>query len=59
MASRNGHVEIVRFMLNDNHIDPSARDNEAIRMASRNGHVEVVRLLLSDNRVGPSAFTKR
>ena len=28
-------------------VDPSSRDNEAIRVASKNGHTDVVKLLLS------------
>ena len=35
-------------------VDPSTRENEAIRWASYNGHVEVVKLLLLDSRVDPS-----
>ena len=36
-------------------VDPTAKDNQAIRRASQNGHIEIVRLLLSDSRVDPSA----
>lgn len=35
--------------------DPSANNNEAIRMAAKNGHIEIVYLLLQDPRVDPSA----
>ena len=34
-------------------MDPSARDNYAIRLASENGHKEIVEMLLKDNRVDP------
>ncbi|PRP88828.1 hypothetical protein PROFUN_00296 [Planoprotostelium fungivorum] len=36
-------------------VDPSARDNEAIRNASKAGYSQVVRLFMSDPRVDPSA----
>jgi ankyrin repeat protein len=42
LASCNGHVEVVRLLLNDNRVNPSELDNYAIRWASHNGHVEVV-----------------
>jgi hypothetical protein len=32
-------------------VNPSAKDNWALRRASKNGHAEVVRLLLADKRV--------
>jgi ankyrin repeat protein len=54
-ASGYGNVEVVKLLLNDPRVDPSAHDNYAIRWASRNGHVEVVKLLLNDPRVDPSA----
>lgn len=49
-ASRKGHVEVVRLLLQDERVDPSAADNYAIRWASENGHTEVARLLLHDGR---------
>ena len=55
IASRCGNTEVVRLLLSDNRVDPSANDNFAIQGASMNGCVDVVRLLLSDNRVDPSA----
>jgi hypothetical protein len=54
-AAENGEVEMVRHLLNNIFIDPSANENYAIRLASSNGHIEVVKLLLSDERVDPSA----
>lgn len=54
-ACKNGNLEVVRLLLNDPRVGPSAKDNYAIRLASYNGHLEVVRLLLSDSRVDPSA----
>jgi ankyrin repeat protein len=55
-AAKNGEVEMVRHLLNNILVDPSANGNSAIRHASENGHVEVVRLLLTDKPVDPSAF---
>src|SRR5690349_9739066 len=66
LASRYGHLEIVKLLMSDSRVDPSAENNEglcyhlnlinsAIRLASRYGHLEIVKLLLSDNRVDPSA----
>ncbi|PRP79798.1 hypothetical protein PROFUN_12552 [Planoprotostelium fungivorum] len=43
-------MEAVR-LLRDGRADPSANDNEAIRMAAKNGHHEVVELLAADLRV--------
>jgi hypothetical protein len=54
LASENGHVEVVKLLLNDPRVDPSAYNNDAIRWASKYGHVEVVKLLLNDPRVDPS-----
>ena len=31
-ASQNGHLEIVKLLLQDNRVDPSARDNYGIWM---------------------------
>jgi hypothetical protein len=54
-ASVNGHLELVRLLLEDSRVDPSSIANAPIRYASENGHVDVVRLLLTDPRVDPSA----
>jgi ankyrin repeat protein len=54
LASKYGHAEVVRLLLNDPRVDPSAYSNHAIRLASWKGHVEVVKLLLNDPRVDPS-----
>ena len=54
-ASGNGHLEVVKMLLEDDRVDPSANDNYAFRRASKNGHLEIVKLLLLDKRVDPSA----
>jgi ankyrin repeat protein len=54
VASLFGYVNVVWSLLEDPRVDPTARNNEAIRMASENGHIEVVELLLENNRVDPT-----
>ena len=54
MASYYGQVDVVKLLLHDSRVDPSADNNYAIRTASFNGHAEVVQLLLQDPRVDPS-----
>ena len=51
IASNNGHLDIVKLLLNDSRVDPSDRNNYAIRIASQYGHTEIVKLLLNDSRV--------
>lgn len=53
-AAERGHVEVVRFLLSQPGIDPTAHENGALRHASDSGHIEVVRALLADPRVDPS-----
>ena len=45
----------VQLLLQDERVDPSAYDNEAIRRACEKGHLNIVQLLLQDKRVDPSA----
>lgn len=54
-ASRAGHVEIVKLLLQDKRVDPSANSSEAISDAIKIGNMEIVNLLLQDERVNPSA----
>ena len=51
VASKNGYDKIVKILLSDSRIDPSANNNAAIRWASQFGRKAVVELLLSDSRV--------
>jgi ankyrin repeat protein len=46
VASRYGHVDVVRVLLGDPRVDPSAQSNDALRQACRWGHAAVVHLLL-------------
>ena len=50
-ASMKGYLEVVRELLKDSRVDPSARDNQAIQLASKNGHSEIIQELLKDKRV--------
>jgi ankyrin repeat protein len=54
-AVKNGHVEIVDYLLRHAMFDPSVDDNHAVRMAADCGHLAVVDRLLQDKRVDPSA----
>ena len=51
----NGHSEIVKLLLANDKVDPSAKNNWAIKSASQNGHLEIVKLLLANDKVDPSA----
>jgi len=46
---------VVKMLLADPRVDPSAGDNFAISMASARGRTDVVKVLLADPRVDPSA----
>lgn len=55
-ASTEGHVGIVRYLLNDGRADPAGESNCSIRFASQHGHAEVVHLLLADGRADPTIW---
>jgi ankyrin repeat protein len=54
-ACKDGHVDVVKLLLNNDRVDPAADDNDAIQWACRNGHEKVVELLLADGRADPAA----
>jgi WD40 repeat protein len=54
-AAENGHAALVELLLQDDRVDPTAKDNIAFRRAAASGHVSVVELLLQDDRVDPTA----
>ena len=55
MAAENGHIEIVKLLLNDKRVNPAANMDQAIGSAAANGHIEIVKLtLLADKRVNPA-----
>eukprot|EP01118_Nematostelium_gracile_P020108 TRINITY_DN9640_c0_g2_i1.p1 TRINITY_DN9640_c0_g2~~TRINITY_DN9640_c0_g2_i1.p1 ORF type:complete len:213 (-),score=24.36 TRINITY_DN9640_c0_g2_i1:26-571(-) len=53
-ACERGYFAIVKRMLKDERVNPSAKHNLAITLACRNGHLEVVNHLLENERVDPS-----
>jgi ankyrin repeat protein len=53
-SCNNGYTDVVELLLQDKRVDPSVRNNYAIRWASKYGHTDVVELLLQDKRVDPS-----
>jgi len=50
-ASKNGHINVVRLLLEQKNIDPSDDNNFAIKNAFRNNHHKIVLLLLKDKRI--------
>jgi len=53
IASRMGHLEIVRMLLECNTIDPGDLNNYSIHHAALGEHWEVIKLLVKDPRVNP------
>ncbi|EPZ32247.1 hypothetical protein ROZALSC1DRAFT_30450 [Rozella allomycis CSF55] len=47
----NGHYEVVKLLMSDDRVDPSADENFALKYAYHNGHTELTKLLVSDPRV--------
>ncbi|KAJ3270638.1 hypothetical protein HDV01_007526 [Terramyces sp. JEL0728] len=54
-ASQNGHLDIVKFLMNDKRVDPSAKDNQAFRQCARRGYLDIIKLLLTDPKVDITA----
>ena len=69
MAAQNGHLEVVKLLLQDNRVDPSADYNygnlndididfsqldKAIKEATKKGYYEIVRLLLQNPVINPA-----
>ncbi|MDF2576558.1 MAG: hypothetical protein K0S74_42 [Chlamydiales bacterium] len=54
-ASHNGQLSIVKELMLDPRVDPSANHSFALRLASRYGYVSIVKELLQDPRVDPAA----
>ena len=48
MAAKNGHIDIVRLLLEDPRVDVSDHDNLALILAFENHHMNIVRLILND-----------
>ena len=54
-ASRNGNIEVVKFLVRQPGVDPGSQDNYAIKKASYYGDLEVVKFLVKQPGVDPSA----
>lgn len=54
-ASFYSHFDIIKLLLQDPRVDPSADHNITIRWASKMGQADLVAMLLQDERVDPSA----
>lgn len=52
-AAKNGQLEVVKYLVNNNIVDPSVFNNIALERASSAGQVAVVDFLLKDKRVDP------
>lgn len=52
-AIHEGHIEIVKLLLQDYRVNPTYEDNLAIRLACDNGYTEIVKLLLTFPTVNP------
>lgn len=50
-----GCTDVVRVLLRDLRVDPSADNSAALRWAATRGHSSIVRILLKDGRSDPSA----
>jgi hypothetical protein len=57
-ATKNGHLEVVKYLISFPGINPSADDNFAIKLASINGHLSVVKYLIGlseEYKIDPAA----
>jgi hypothetical protein len=53
-ASGHGNVEIVKYLIGNINVDPSAQQDMPLMVAIDNGKVEIVKILLNDPRINPS-----
>ncbi|KAJ3205928.1 hypothetical protein HDU67_008557 [Dinochytrium kinnereticum] len=54
-SAMEGHIEVVRSLLESGKVDPAAENNEALRWSCRNGHKAIAELLLSTGKVDADA----
>jgi ankyrin repeat protein len=50
LASKEGHLEIVKLLLKNSKPNPNEINNYAVGYASKNGHMEIVKLLLNNKK---------
>jgi hypothetical protein len=58
-ASKGGHYEIVKLLLNDSAINPTVTQQRSFVDACSHGKYEVVKLYLDDSRVNPSRHNNK
>lgn len=51
IAARNGNIEMVKILMKDPRVDPSAGNNFALNWSFYGGHKELAKFLLTDKRV--------
>jgi hypothetical protein len=51
VAAHFGHVDVVKLLLQDKRVNPSAQENNAVHRAALFGHCDVLEVLLADSRV--------
>ncbi|KAJ3022081.1 UNVERIFIED_CONTAM: hypothetical protein HDU68_009324, partial [Siphonaria sp. JEL0065] len=49
-----GHLGILRYLVEEHHVDPSTGHNGALEWAAKSGHLDVIEYLLKDERVDPA-----
>jgi ankyrin repeat protein len=54
-ASRNGHLETVKYLVEECKADPTAQNNTAVVYTSQNGHLETVKYLVEECKAYPTA----
>jgi hypothetical protein len=58
-AAKRGDIEIIKFFLENNNVNPSAADNEALYWALVNKNEEIYDILISDPRINLSSGYSR
>ena len=46
VASQADHIEVVKILLEDVRVDPSADNNSAVMLALENNHMDIVKVLI-------------
>jgi hypothetical protein len=55
-AARNGHLHMVKYLIEDQRADPHANGDEAMNWAAGNGHLHVVKYLIERHNADPHAL---
>ena len=50
-ASGNGHLEVVKLLLNDKRVNPSDVNNETFKLSFKLGYIDIVRVLLTHSNI--------